>query len=143
MGTLSNAALQGSLVIKALFYAEVSVTFDTAEELDEALPPAYSMREPLPWEAAFIGVNWSFEEVRWPSGIRRKGPSFPSLNDGSPANERVHAPRSHVVDGRNNAYGSLRRPASARPGKPGRERWWPCRRSSELHLSSWRRSESR
>jgi len=51
---LERASRQGRLVINPLVFAEVSVTFDTVEELDEALPPAYFAREPLPWSAAFV-----------------------------------------------------------------------------------------
>ena len=51
---LARAAGEGPVVINPLVYAEVSVTFDTAEELDAALPPSYFVREPLPWDAAFL-----------------------------------------------------------------------------------------
>lgn len=51
---LERASRQGRLLINPLVFAEVSVTFDTVEELDEALPPAYFVREPLPWAAAFL-----------------------------------------------------------------------------------------
>jgi predicted nucleic acid-binding protein len=51
---LTRAAEQGRVVINPLIYAETSVTFDTIEELEEALPTAYFVREPLPWQAAFL-----------------------------------------------------------------------------------------
>ena len=51
---LERASRQGRLVINPLVFAEVSVTFDTVEELDAALPQAYFAREPLPWSAAFV-----------------------------------------------------------------------------------------
>ena len=51
---LDRATRQGRLVINPLVFAEVSVTFDTVEELDEALPLDYFVREPLPWSAAFV-----------------------------------------------------------------------------------------
>jgi len=69
---LSKAARRGSLVINPLVYAEVSVTFDTAEELDAALPPAYFVREPLPWEAAFIAGKAC-------ARYRRRGGTRPAL----------------------------------------------------------------
>jgi predicted nucleic acid-binding protein len=51
---LAQAAEEGLVVINPLVYAETSVAFDTIEELDEALPPSYFVREALPWEAAFL-----------------------------------------------------------------------------------------
>ena len=37
-----------------VIYGEVSIRFDSIEGLDEALPPAFLRRDPLPWEAAFL-----------------------------------------------------------------------------------------
>jgi predicted nucleic acid-binding protein len=51
---LSRAAREGPLIINPLIYAETSVTFNSLEELDAALPSEYFVREPLPWEAAFL-----------------------------------------------------------------------------------------
>ena len=51
---LAQAAERGRVVINPLIYAETSLTFDTIEELDQALPASYFIREPLPWEAAFL-----------------------------------------------------------------------------------------
>jgi predicted nucleic acid-binding protein len=51
---LVQAADQGVLVITPLVYAEVSIRFDTIEELDAALPPDVFMREPLPLAAGFL-----------------------------------------------------------------------------------------
>jgi predicted nucleic acid-binding protein len=54
---LANAAQQGRLVINPLIYAEVACGFDRIEGLDEALPPQYFTREPLPWAAAFLAYR--------------------------------------------------------------------------------------
>ena len=51
---LTHAAERGRVVINQVIYAETSVTFDTIEELEEALPVAFFVREPLPWQAGFL-----------------------------------------------------------------------------------------
>jgi predicted nucleic acid-binding protein len=51
---LAAAAQKGRLVINPLIYAEVSCGFDRIELLEEAVPPEYYLREPLPWSAAFL-----------------------------------------------------------------------------------------
>jgi predicted nucleic acid-binding protein len=51
---LAAAAQKGRLVINPLIYAEVSCGFDRIELLDDAVPPDYYVREPLPWSAAFL-----------------------------------------------------------------------------------------
>jgi predicted nucleic acid-binding protein len=51
---LEEAAESGLLIINPLIYAEVSIGFDSIEELDEALPESRFRREPLPFEAAFL-----------------------------------------------------------------------------------------
>lgn len=51
---LRQAAERGPVVINPLVLAETSMTFDTIEELEEALPASYFVREPLPWQAAFL-----------------------------------------------------------------------------------------
>jgi predicted nucleic acid-binding protein len=67
---LSRAAEESPLVINPLIYAEVSVGFAGIEELDEALPPAYFTREPLPWEGAFLAAR-AFRRYRRAGGVRR------------------------------------------------------------------------
>ena len=54
---LSRAADAEHLVINPLIYAEVAVRFDRIEALDEVLPSDYFIREPLPWEAAFLAAR--------------------------------------------------------------------------------------
>ena len=67
---LEEAAEGGSLVINPVVYAEVAVRFDRIEDLEEALPPAYFRREPIPWEAAFLAAK-CFERYRRGGGARR------------------------------------------------------------------------
>ena len=47
-------AEQSVLVINPIVYAEVSIGFDSIEELENALPPRVFRRDELPWEAAFL-----------------------------------------------------------------------------------------
>ena len=44
-------------MINPIIYAEVSVGFDTIEEVDEALPPTIFDREPIPYDAAFLAAK--------------------------------------------------------------------------------------
>ena len=67
---LADAARQGPLVINQLIFAETSVTLDTVEELEEALPASYFVREALPWEAAFLAGK-AFAAYRRRGGTRR------------------------------------------------------------------------
>jgi len=67
---LTHAAERGRVVITQLIYAEASVTFDTIEELEEALPVAFFVREPLPWQAAFLAGK-AFATYRRRGGSHR------------------------------------------------------------------------
>ena len=67
---LDRAARQGPLVINQLILAEASVTLDTVEELDEALPASYFVRESLPWDAAFLAGK-AFVGYRRRGGTKR------------------------------------------------------------------------
>lgn len=51
---LEKAANESPLAVNALIYAEVSISFASIEELEDALPAAIYRREPLPYEAAFL-----------------------------------------------------------------------------------------
>jgi predicted nucleic acid-binding protein len=51
---LASAGRDGPIVINPLIYAEVSVTFDSVEDVDAALPASYFVREDLPWAAGFL-----------------------------------------------------------------------------------------
>ena len=67
---LARCAERGMLVINPIVYAEVSIGFERVEELDEALPADSFLREPLPWEAAFLAGK-CFLEYRRRGGSRR------------------------------------------------------------------------
>jgi predicted nucleic acid-binding protein len=52
--TLRDYAENHILVINPIIYAEVSISFDRIEELEEVLSPHYLRRDQLPWEAGFL-----------------------------------------------------------------------------------------
>jgi predicted nucleic acid-binding protein len=66
---LSACAERGRLVINPLVYAEVSVGFSNIEDLDDALPGEYFVREALPWAAAFLAGK-AFMQYRRRGGAR-------------------------------------------------------------------------
>jgi predicted nucleic acid-binding protein len=66
---LTKVAQAGRVVINPLIYAEVSCGYDRIEDLDGALPPEYFVREPLPWEAAFLAAK-AFLKYRQRGGTR-------------------------------------------------------------------------
>lgn len=72
---LERCADAGRLLINPIVYAEVSLRFESIEELDEALPREYFRREDLPWPAAFLAAQ-AFLQYR-----RRGGPRAHPLPD--------------------------------------------------------------
>ncbi|MEO6212078.1 MAG: type II toxin-antitoxin system VapC family toxin [Vicinamibacterales bacterium] len=66
---LAEAAQEGRLVINPLIYAEVSCRFTRIEALDDAVPPEYFVREPLPWPASFLAAR-AFLKYRKRGGKR-------------------------------------------------------------------------
>lgn len=52
--TLERCAEDSVLVINPVIYAEVSIRFETVEELEKALPHSMFERRDIPWEAAFL-----------------------------------------------------------------------------------------
>ena len=64
-----QAAEQGNLIINPIIYAEVSIGFTKAEELDQALPSDCFQRQPLPWNAAFLAGK-AFLQYRQRGGVR-------------------------------------------------------------------------
>ena len=68
--TLERTADHAVLVINPLVYAEVSISFETIEELESALPADVYRREDLPYEAAFLAGK-SFLAYRRGGGIKR------------------------------------------------------------------------
>lgn len=73
---LSRAADEEYLVINPLIYAEVAVRFDSIEALNEVLPSDYFIREPLPWEAAFLAARAFLLYRRRGGGRRAPLPDF-------------------------------------------------------------------
>jgi predicted nucleic acid-binding protein len=66
---LSTCAEKDRLVINPIVYAEVSGGFSRIEDLDDALPAEFFVREPLPWAAAFLAVK-AFLQYRHRGGAR-------------------------------------------------------------------------
>lgn len=71
----SSSILRGlvesrSLVVNPIIFAEVSVRFDSVEELEESLPAAVFRRESLPWDAAFLAGK-SYLDYRHRGGLGR------------------------------------------------------------------------
>ena len=71
----SRAALQQAgdtaiLVINPVIYAEISVDFDSIDDLDDAVPPESLRRESLPFAAAFLAGK-AFQAYRRRGGMRR------------------------------------------------------------------------
>jgi predicted nucleic acid-binding protein len=67
---LAEQAERSVLVLNPIVYAEVSVRFERIEELEAALPADRFVREPLPWEAAFLAGK-CFVAYRRRGGERR------------------------------------------------------------------------
>lgn len=67
---LANARDSGELAINPIIYAEISAAFDTVEALDQALPTADLVRQPLPYEAGFLASR-AFTTYRKRGGTRR------------------------------------------------------------------------
>lgn len=67
---LAELANETTLVINALIYAEVSVRYQTVEEVEDVLAPRSFRREPLPFEAAF-SAGKAFRTYRRRGGTRR------------------------------------------------------------------------
>jgi predicted nucleic acid-binding protein len=104
---LANVAEQGPVVINPLVFAEMSVAFDTLERLEEALPSSYFVREPLPWDAAFLAGK-AFAIYRRRGGRRRSPlPDFYigahaavrgyTLLTRDPARYREYFPRLRII----------------------------------------------
>jgi predicted nucleic acid-binding protein len=67
---LTQQARRGDLVINPIVLAEVAAGLESAEELDEVLPPGLVRREQLPWDAAFLAAR-AFVIYRHAGGERR------------------------------------------------------------------------
>jgi predicted nucleic acid-binding protein len=104
---LEKAANGGSLVINQIVYAEISVRYATIEQLDDDLAPEYFIREPLPWEAAFLAGK-AFSQYKERTGTKRS--PMPDFYIGAHAavadmtlltrdarRYRAYFPRLHIV----------------------------------------------
>jgi predicted nucleic acid-binding protein len=67
---IATAMDSGRVVINPLIYAEISVGYDTVEELDELLPASDYEREPLPYSAGFAAGK-AFLQYRRGGGDKR------------------------------------------------------------------------
>lgn len=68
--TLRRLLERRSLVVNPIVYSEVSVRFETIEELDARLPASVFQRESLPWAAGFLAGRCFFR-YRRKGGLRR------------------------------------------------------------------------
>ena len=73
---LARSAQEGRLIINPLIYAEISCGFDRIEALDDAVPPEYFVREPLPWPAAFLAAKAYFKYRKRGGGRPAPLPDF-------------------------------------------------------------------
>lgn len=67
---IAAAMDSGRVVINPLIYAEISVGYDTVEELDDLLPASDYEREPLPYTAGFAAGK-AFLQYRGGGGDKR------------------------------------------------------------------------
>ncbi len=70
VGTVVRAAENFRLVINPVIYVEVSIRYARIEELDAALPAFILVREPIPFEAAFLAGK-CFLNYRRRGGVKR------------------------------------------------------------------------
>jgi hypothetical protein len=70
IGQLEAAMLDGGLVINPIIYAEIAAGFDDIESLEAAIAPFGLIREPLPWEAAFM-TSQAYQRYRKRGGGKR------------------------------------------------------------------------
>ena len=61
---------RGPILINPVILAEVSMGFESYEAVNEHLPEHFIVREPLPWEAAFLAAR-AFLLYRHAGGERR------------------------------------------------------------------------
>ncbi|HJP87511.1 MAG TPA: type II toxin-antitoxin system VapC family toxin [Candidatus Limnocylindrales bacterium] len=67
---LAKVATDAALVINPLVYAEVSIRYDSIEELESALPQTLLRREDLPFNAGFLAGK-AYVAYRNRGGTRR------------------------------------------------------------------------
>ncbi len=69
-GLMMECGDRDFLIINPLILAEISISYDSIEALDLAVERARLIREPLPWEAAFLAGR-CFLEYKKRGGSRR------------------------------------------------------------------------
>ena len=67
---LESAGNAGPVVINQIVYAEISVRYQTIEQLDGDLAPDYFVRASLPWQAAFLAGK-AFAQYKKRTGTKR------------------------------------------------------------------------
>ena len=67
---LTHCLDRGPLVINPIVFAEVSLGFESLDDLNDSLPERFARREPLPWGAAFL-AGQAFRQYRRAGGERR------------------------------------------------------------------------
>ncbi len=63
-GTLEQYTQEHILVINPVIYAEVSIGFDTVEDLNASLPEQLLERHPIPLDAAFLAGKCFYKYKR-------------------------------------------------------------------------------
>ena len=66
---LSEIANEAILYINPIIYAEISVRFETIEEMEQAIPNEIFRRHALPWEAGFLAGK-CFIKYKKRGGVR-------------------------------------------------------------------------
>jgi len=69
-GALEQHAEQSVLVINPVIYAEVSIRFQSIEDLEDALPRSTFRRDGLPWQAGFLAGK-CYVKYRRAGGAKR------------------------------------------------------------------------
>ena len=67
---LERSGSQGRLIVNPIIYAEVAAAYASIDEVEDAMPPEYFVREALPWAAAFVAGR-AFVAYRRRSGQKR------------------------------------------------------------------------
>jgi predicted nucleic acid-binding protein len=73
---LETAAERCILVVNPIVYAEVSIGYETIEDLERALPPGVFRRDALPYEAALLAGKAFLKYRRRGGGKKVPSPDF-------------------------------------------------------------------
>jgi predicted nucleic acid-binding protein len=66
---LEDVAEHGRVYVNPIIYSEVSVAYNSVEDVESALPAQYFLRTALPWEASFLAAK-VFQQYRRRGGKR-------------------------------------------------------------------------